>query len=150
MNEIFDHNITTTGDFVSLTYSINCETFNHLKNCSLGKSVLFTSRDNYSTEKIISAYRSQYHVESSIKQFKDRKYITFTPIRHFTDNNIDVHGFYCVSSYTLSYLLNLEFSELGYNLSMDSMLSSLSDCQQVVNVYLTDKKIIKTYSLTKI
>ena len=66
------------------------------------KSVLFTDRDDWTNERIVGAYRLQYHVEEAFKQMKDTKYLSFRPIRHFTDNHIRVHTFYCVLALTLS------------------------------------------------
>ncbi|MDR1312562.1 MAG: IS1634 family transposase [Deltaproteobacteria bacterium] len=149
MKEIFDYNIYKEGNNIYISYTINEEKYNHLKNCLLGKTVLFTSRNNWTNEQIVSACRAQYHVESCFKQMKDEKYFSFTPIRHFTDNNIIVHGFYCVLALTLSSVLNIEFSRMGYSVSLDAMLSNLADCRQVINYYVKNKKIIKTYTLSK-
>jgi transposase len=54
-----------------------------LKNIYFGKSVLFTDRHDWSNEKIVGAYRSQYHLEECKKQMKNSEFLSFVPIRHF-------------------------------------------------------------------
>jgi transposase len=148
MKEIFDFKILGEQNHISLSYRLNDDKLKYLQNSILGKNVLFTSRNNWTNEKIVSAYRSQYHVEASFKQMKDDKYVSFYPLRHFTDNKIIVHAFYCVLALTLSCVLNLEFYRLGHSLSIDSMLANLSESRQVINYYVKNKKVIKTYSLS--
>ncbi|MDR1081195.1 MAG: IS1634 family transposase [Deltaproteobacteria bacterium] len=149
MKEIFDYIISEEHNHISLTYKLNYDKLKYLQNSILGKTVLFTSRNNWTNEKIVSAYRSQHHVAATFKQMKDDKYVSLYQLRHYTDNKIIVHNFYCGLALTLLSVLNLEFFRVGHCLSMDSMLANLSESRQVINYYVKNKKIIKTYSLTK-
>ncbi|MDR1080033.1 MAG: IS1634 family transposase, partial [Deltaproteobacteria bacterium] len=118
MQQIFDYSITRDDKFFSLSYNISEKKFDNLKTKTLGKSIIFTSRHDWSPEQIVSTYRAQYHVELNFKQMKDKKFISFTPIRHFTDSKIIVHSFYCVLSLILCSVMNLEFHRLGHKLSI--------------------------------
>jgi transposase len=79
---------------------------------------------------------------------KDTKYLSFRPIRHFTDNHIRVHAFYCVLALMLTTLLNKELKLMGHNLSIRAMLDTLQEAQQVVSIFLPDND--KAKSSTKI
>jgi transposase len=119
---------------LKIWYKIDTDTLEFVKNKYLEKTILFTNRDNWTSEKIVSSYRAQFNVEESFKQLKNTKYLSFRPVRHFTDNNIIVHSFYCILAYTLTCLLQLEMGKLGYNIPINKALSALMDGIQVVKV----------------
>jgi transposase len=150
MSFIFDCNVTVNKGHLKLNYQVSKEKFDYIKEHVLGKSILFTDRHDWTNEKIVSAYRAQYHVEECFKQMENNKFLSFVPIRHFKDDHIAVHAFYCVLALTLSSLLNLEFKRMGYNISINQMLKELNDFQQVISYYNIKDKIIKElYSLTE-
>jgi transposase len=147
MREIFDYAVTGgPGQTPELAYSLNEERWGMLQERSLGKSVLFTDHEDWTNERIAGAYRSQYHVEEAFKRMKDTKYLSFRPIRHFTDSQIRVHAFYCVLALLLASLLNKELEEMGHKMSFHSMLDKLQEAQQVISVFAAPggKPVAKT------
>lgn len=141
MRDIFDFAVTgEPGQIPELTCFLNNERLAALQERLLGKTVLFTDREDWSNEQIVSAYRSQYHVEEAFKQMKDTKYLSFRPIRHFTDANIRVHTFYCVLAFMLTALLNKELEHMGHKISINRMLEKFQAAQQVVSVYASANK----------
>jgi transposase len=153
MKKLFKVNITCLNDNIELTYDFIDSNYNNLLNYHLGKTILFTNRDDWTTEQIVATYRSQFHVEGSFKQMKNIKYLTFRPIRHFTDKMIIVHTFYCVLAYTLCCLLQHEMEELGYKMSINAVLTELSQAKQSLNIYSNDSvlgsvKVIPVFSET--
>jgi transposase len=134
MKKIFSYEITDSNGHVSFQYSKNIDNLELVKNKYLGKTILFTDRDEWTSEQIVSAYRSQYHVEESFKQMKNTKYLSFRPVRHFTDRNIIVHSFYCIIAYMLSCILKLEMSRLGFQMTINSLLKDLSEGIQTVKL----------------
>jgi transposase len=140
MKEIFD--FTVSGGFgqtPKISFSLNGERLTGLQERVLGKTILFTDQSDWSNEQIVKAYRSQYHVEDAFKQMKDTKYLSFRPMRHFTDDNIRVHAFYCVLALTLTCLLNKELENMGYKMSIRRMLDIFQCSQQVISVYSVPK-----------
>jgi transposase len=82
---------------------------------------------------------------------KNKDFLSFIPIRHFTDKHISVHAFYCVLALTLASILNLEFKRMGYKISINQMFKELGDIKQVINYcILNNKNITKTITFTKI
>jgi len=143
MKKIFDFEIAKNNGLITLSFGINIDKFENIKNTYLGKTILFTDQHNWSNEKIVGAYRSQYHVEECFRQMKNEKILSFRPVRHFTDNNIRVHAFYCILALTLSSLLNIEFEKIGYKKSINNMLKELNEVKQVVSTFIINGKIIK-------
>ena len=114
---------------------------------TLGKTVLFTDQREWSNEQIVSAYRSQYHVEEAFKQMKHPAHLSFWPLRHFNDANIRVHAFYCVLAFMLAALLNKELKQMGHDVSINRMLDKFPEAQQVVSVFSPaggKKPVVKT------
>lgn len=101
----------------------------------LGKRIVFTDNHDWTTEEIIVGYRSQHHVEATFRQMKDRLYLSMEPIRHWTDQKIQVHGFICVLALTLASLLRRELARQGIELTVDALLDQLEGIQEVVNLY---------------
>lgn len=101
----------------------------------LGKRILFTDNDDWTTEEIVLGYRSQHHVEAAFRQMKDRFFVSFEPIRHWTDQKIQAHAFICVLALILASLLRREVANKGIALTVDALLDQLEGIQEVVNLY---------------
>ena len=146
MKNIFDFEVSCeAGQTPAVTYSLNEENWSRLQERQLGKSILFTDHSDWTNERIVSAYRSQYHVEEAFKLMKNTKFLSFRPMRHFSDAHIRVHAFYCVLALTLTGLLNKELELMGYKMSIPCMLEKFQNAQQVISVFASaGKPIIKT------
>lgn len=153
MNDVFSVNISSDDKYVSFGFTLNVIHLEYIQEHYLGKTILFTDNHDWSNERIISAYRSQYHIEHAFRQMKDSTYLGFRPIYHWTDQKIKVHAFYCVLALRLCFLLNRILDKSGINLSVNKMLSTLSEIKQVVTVYPKrgeSKKDREIFSLTKV
>lgn len=153
MSDIFDIQIYEQDAFVYLKFSINNQQFDYIKEHFLGKNVLFTDNHDWPNDRIITTYRSQYHIEDDFRQMKDTTFLGVRPIFHWTDQKIKVHAFYCVLALRLCCLLNRILHENGLEMSINKMLSKLSDIKQVITVYPkkgSSKKDRECFSLTKI
>jgi transposase len=135
MKDIFSYDVYEVDKNVRLQYTFDSDKLSEICESYLGKTILFTNNHNWSNERIILAYRSQYHIEDNFKQMKDTEYLSFRPQNHWTDQKIKVHAFYCVLGLRLCCLLNLELSKMGYKMSINKMLETLSDVQQVITVF---------------
>ena len=140
MKDIFDFSVTgEPGQTPKIKYSLNNVRWEDLQERVLGKSVIFSDHSDWSNEQIVEAYHSQYHIEDAFKQMKDTKYLSFRPLRHFTDDHIRVHAFYCVLALTLASLLNKELEMMGSKMSVRRMLDKFQEAQQVISVYASPK-----------
>lgn len=83
---------------------------------------------------------------------KDTHFLGFRPIYHWNDQKIKVHSFYCVLALRLCYLLRRILHEHDINLSVNKMLSTLSDIKQVITVYPkkgSSRKDREVFSMSK-
>lgn len=150
MKKVFSYNIFDSNNKIKLDYKFDRKKYNYLVKYTLGKTVLFTNRYDWSNEQIVSTYRSQFHVEETFKQLKNTKYVSFRPVRHFTDKTIRVHAFYCVIALTLASLLKLEMDKLGFKESINAILKDLNKSKQILTYSIKNNKnntkVAKTFS----
>lgn len=148
MNEIFTCEILESNGDIYLTYAGSENALEEIRERELGKTALFTDRDDFTDEKIVSAYRSAWHVESSFKQLKDTTHLAVRPIFHWTDSRIKVHIFTCVMAYRLCCLLRKELSQQGIALSIDKMLNEIAAMRKITTFFGNLDKPEKVESFT--
>lgn len=151
MSDIIDVTVSGgKGTIPEIKYGLNIKKYKKLQETKLGKTILFTDRDSWSNEEIVSAYRSQYHVEESFKQLKNTECLSFRPIQHWTDGKIRVHAFYCIIALMLASLLNKELEEMGHRMSINRMIDVFKRAQQVITVFPKgDKKKVAISSFSR-
>lgn len=135
MSEIFTYEILEKNGHIYLTYAELPDKLENVRERELGKTALFTDRDDFTDEEIVNAYRSAWHVESSFKQMKDTAHLSVRPIFHWTDKRIKVHIFTCVLAYRLCCLLRKELSEQGIDISINKMLNELSSIRKITTFF---------------
>jgi len=116
-------------------YWLDAPAYAELKERVLGKRILFTDQDAWSTDQIILAYRAQHHVEAAFKQMKHPAFVGWEPMFHWTDQKIRVHAFYCVLALLLASLLHRQAVKAGLRLSLVGVLESLAGIQEVITLY---------------
>ena len=135
MADIFEYEILRKDQHVMLTFSDSEQKLQRIIDEQLGKTALFTDREDLTDYQIISLYRSAWHVESSFKQMKDTDFLTVRPIFHWTDNRIAVHIFICVLAYRLCALLRKDLNQKGIDCNINQFLTSMSSVNRVTTFY---------------
>jgi transposase len=118
-----------------LSYTLDRRARTRLENRVFGKRILFTNRDEWTTAQVVAAYRSQSEVESGFRQLKDPHVVSFSPMRHWTDQKIRVHVFYTVLGLTIAHLMRRQVEQAGLELSVRALLHELSGIQETVLLY---------------
>ena len=88
MKDIFFYEVIEKDTNIYLTFAASDETLERVRIKYLGKTALFTDRNDFNNEEIVSAYRCAWHVESAFKQLKNTEHLTVRPIFHWTDEKI--------------------------------------------------------------
>ena len=120
---------------LELTFRTDQEALDQLCRIQFGKTILFTDNDGWTDEQIVSAYRSQYHIEDAFKQMKNPHFLGWSPMFHWTDSKIQVHAFYCVLALLLTSLLQRELARKGEPISINRMLEELGGIRETLIVY---------------
>ena len=100
-----------------------------------GKRILFTDREDWPTDQVVAAYRSQADVEAGFRQLKDPKVVSFSPMFHWTDQKVRVHVFYCVLALAVAHLLRRQAAQAGLATSVRELLGTLAGIQETVLLY---------------
>jgi len=135
ISEILHAEIIETGKYLDFTFSTDFNAFEKLKRKRLGKRILCTDQDDWSTEQIILASRAQHHVEDAFRQMKNPHWVSFSPAFHWTDQKLRVHAFYCVLALMLSSLLQRKAAQQNIHLTIPALYEQLADIKQIINLY---------------
>ncbi len=129
---------TLTGDAPAqfrLSWRTDQAARRRLEGRIFGKRILFTNRDEWTTAEVVAAYRSQSEVEAGFRQLKDPHVVSFSPLRHWTDQKIRVHVFSCVLALAIAHLLRRQADQAGLHLSVRELLAELAGIQETVLLY---------------
>lgn len=137
---IIDVTISPTEDGgVDLNFHVNYDALDEKIKRHCGKTILFTSRGEWDTGKIIKAYRSQADIEDIFKNMNDRDYLRWQPAFHWTDQKIKVHSFYCTLALFLAGIARRRAAAAGVSLSMHEFLEQLAAIKEVLLLQAPEK-----------
>ncbi len=120
---------------LALSYTFDQAALQDLDRDSLGRIVLISDRDDWSTAEIIRAYRGQADVEAVFAHLKDPLHIAIRPQFHWTDQKLHVHVLTCILGYLLARLLHLRARKtIGYPHGMERLLEDLEGVRRATVV----------------
>ena len=131
---------------LSLKYQVNEQALADLERDVLGRLVLMTDRDDWSTAETIRAYRGQAQVEAVFAHLKDPLHVMLRPQFHWTDQKLQIHVFMCVVAYLLTRLLHLRAQRAGYDHSQETLLDRLAQIRKTTVIRSTSAKGLRTTS----
>jgi len=132
---------TLTGDSpatFALRWRTNPTKRRRLERQVFGKRILFTDQ-HWPVAEVVAAYRSQADGEAGFRQLKDRHVIAFNPMFHWTDQEIRVHAFHCVTALAVAHLMRREAHQDGLDLSVRELLRRLDSIAEVTLLYPGDR-----------
>jgi transposase len=135
MKDLFEVEVTLANNLPVLSYRFNEEAWQRMQEERLGKTILFTDQDSWSDARIVRGYRSQHHVEDAFRELKNTEHLALRPQRHWTDQKIRVHVFYCVLALTLCGLLRRFLHNKGIKRSLVAILEDLGQIKEVALAY---------------
>ena len=104
----------------------------------LGKSLIFSNRNEWSTLEIVKTYRAQIDVERQFKELNKRGRISVMPMYVWTDEMIRVHMFISVLALLLSNLLYRKIQQGGVVHSKDVCFEALEDIKEILLFFSDD------------
>jgi transposase len=135
MKGLFEADVTLEGDLPALRWRFMEEAWQQLQAGRLGKTILFTDREDWTDAQVVKGYRGQHHVEAAFRNLKDTHHLALRPQRHWTDQKIQVHVFYCVLALMLCSLLRRGLHNKGIERSLPRLLEELGQIREVGVVY---------------
>jgi transposase len=123
-----------------LSYEIDTAALHRIAETYLGKTMLISNRKEWSDERIIQAYRSQFLIEAVFQAMKDRTRGSWWPLNHWTDPKLRVHGLYCSMAQLLRSVLWRQVRQAGVDIALKRLLSELDGIREVINLYPQKRK----------
>jgi transposase len=123
------------GAIPMLTFQTDQTALARLIDKQLGKTILFTDNDDWTSEEIVLGYRSQHQIEDAFRQMKHPHYLGWQPMFHWTDGKIRAHAFTCVLALTLSSLLQRTLHQKGLDLSLPRLFDLLGAIRETLVIY---------------
>lgn len=112
---LFDYSAVESNGILELRFAL-LENEENIYLSSLGKTVIFTDNDSYSTREIVEIYSSRNVIEDDYKWLKDKLLIPLKPMYVRTDSKIRAHVFLCVMGLLLYNYLLLKINRQGLSL----------------------------------
>lgn len=131
MKHVIKTDVVEENGIPMLSYSVDHDALDKIFRTRLGKTILFTDNDSWSSEEIVLAYRGQFRVEQAFETMKDPHFVSWSPMWHWNDNNVRVHAFYCVMALTLASLLQRELYKCGISISIPRAIDELNGIYEV-------------------
>ncbi len=97
----------------------------------LGKSLIFSNRNEWSILDIVKTYRVQNYVERQFKELNKRDRLSIMPMYVWTNEMIRAHMFISVLALFLSNLLYLKITLAGITTSKDKCIEVLEDIKEI-------------------
>lgn len=97
----------------SFAYRTDPDAIDHIAEREWGKRIIFTDRHEWTDQEIIAAYRAQSNGENAFRQDKDREFVSYSPTFHWTDQKLNVHGFYCTIALMIVSLIERQIRHAG-------------------------------------
>jgi len=135
MKKLIAVTVTECNGIPRISYHLDNAAFAELCDTYLGKNIIITDNEQWTTEEIILSYRSQYIIEDVFKQMKDRKTGSWWPMFHWTDQMIRVHGLYCSITLLIRALMMKKIQKAGISMSINRTQEKLSEIREVLNVF---------------
>jgi len=108
----------------TLTWQVDAARRRELERTRLGRRVLCTDRKNWSTERIVHAFRGQWNVEELFRRSKKGGLVPWGPSYQWADSSLRFHTFATVLGLSLVALAKLAF---GSKKSARTFLRELAD-----------------------
>ena len=124
-----------TPGTLRLTWRVDATARSALERELFGKRILFTDHEDWPTERVVAAYRSQFEVEADFRQMKDPAVVSFSPMFHWTDQKIRVHVFCCVLALRVAKLMRREAQRNGLEMSVREVLETLGGIEETVLLF---------------
>jgi len=127
---VFSIGKKTNGSELELTWKID-DTAREEYLKDLGKALIFSNRNEWSTLEIVKIYRAQIDVERQFKELNKRDRISVMPMYVWTNEMIRVHMFISVLALLLSNLLYRKIQLGGIFHSKDICFEALEDIKEI-------------------
>jgi transposase len=129
LSSFVEASIEGAEDAPQLTWWVDARKRHSLERDRLGKRVICTDRHNWSTERIVSAFRGQWNVEEVFRRAKKGGIVPWGPSHQWTNASLRLHTFATVLGLML---VSLAKQALGTTKSASGMMTELAEIEAIL------------------
>ena len=134
--DLVQYELTAHDDHWELRFQNDPDALTQLYGKRFGRTVLVTSRADWSAAEVVAAYGQQQHVERVFRGLKGGGLVSWSPACHWTDSKLKVHAFYCMLGVSLLHYLHRRAHAAGWSeMTLEQLREELREVQQVDLVY---------------
>jgi transposase len=122
-------------DRPQLEFEVDHDHLDHLVDHLFGRRLWLTNRTDWDSETVILAARSQSEAEDAFRQLHAERAVAWSPMWHWTDQKVQVHGLYCVLGILLVRLLQHCAREVGDTREPHALIADLDEVSECLLVY---------------
>ncbi len=134
--------------YLKLEFHLDEDNLQNYINLYYGKTIHITNRQDWSALDIIQTYRDQAIIEACIKETKGMKHSLWWPMGHWTDQKIQVHGFYTFIALLLKSLMQKKLRGHGIRRSWHAVVSDLDAIYEVVDLVNDQGRLVPRMRLS--
>jgi len=123
------------GAVTALQWEWDRQKKRQIKHRDLGKTVLFTDRQELSDQRMVVAYRNQAKVEDLFRISKSRRPGLWWPAHHWTDSKLLVHALYCFLALLLIRIVLLRLQDRHLAIGVGLLTERLRGIEEALVVY---------------
>jgi len=107
----------------------------HLVAHLFGRRLWLTNQVDWDSQTVILAARSQSQAEDAFRQLHAERAVAWSPMWHWTDQKVQVHGLYCVLGLLLVRLLQQRAREVGDHREPQALIADLDEVSECILIY---------------
>src|SRR5208283_5257849 len=101
LSDVIRYQLESRDGQWQLQFDFDQAAFERLLGRRLGRTVLLTSRMDWTAEQVVAGYAGQQQVERVFRGLKDGEWLAWGPMHHWTDRKIRFLAFYCMLGISL-------------------------------------------------
>jgi transposase len=118
-----------------LQFEVDLDHLDHLVGHLFGRRLWLTNQVDWDSQAVILAARSQSEAEDAFRQLHAERAVAWSPMWHWTDQKVQVHGLYCVLGLLLVRLLQQRAREVGDHREPQALIADLDEVSECILIY---------------
>ncbi|MFO0284303.1 MAG: hypothetical protein ACK532_20590 [Acidobacteriota bacterium] len=135
LSEILTCELKANGKSWELRMAFDHAALPRLLEHRLGRTVLLTTRLDWTAEQVVDGYLGQQRIERVFRGLKEGDWPRWGPMYHWTDSKIRMHAFYCLLGTSLLQSIHRQAQMAWPGISMEKLIDELGQIQQYQLLY---------------
>ena len=133
--QVLSCDLQPQGQGWRLDWKTDSDALMRLHSERFGRTVLLTSRMDWTAQRVLDAYAGQERIERVFRGLKAGDWLRWGPMYHWTDSKIRVHAFCCMLGISLLWWLHRQSDDVWPGLTLEELKQELNAIHRIDLVY---------------